>query len=163
MNAPRIDPMGSSPDNCGNATSVTYPMKLAPPVTPMVEGDAIVLRITPCRMQPDSDRHTPTSPPQRMRGKRKCQISRRAVEPSSTNSAWKTSGRSKCTVPMPTQISADSTLSTPKRAISGMRIRRRIVLLIAPSGTPSLPSGTAPIPLRSDAPAIPFASRSAPG
>ena len=50
----------------------------------MVEGEAMVLRITPCRIQPDSDRHTPTSPPHRMRGKRRCQISRRAVLSSAT-------------------------------------------------------------------------------
>ena len=162
-NAPRTDPTGRSDDSCGNATSVTYPTKLAPPVTPMVEGDAIVFRITPCKIQPDSDRHTPTSPPQSTRGKRRCQISSRAVESSSTNSARKISGSVKCTVPMPTQISADSALAAPKRAISGTRRRRQIVLLIAPSETPSLPSGTAPVLPRSDAPAIPSASRSAPG
>ena len=50
----------------------------------VVEGEAMVLRITPCKIQPESDRHTPTSPPHRMRGKRRCQISRRDVLSSAT-------------------------------------------------------------------------------
>lgn len=161
-NAPRIEPMGSSDDSCGNATSVTYPTKLAPPVTPMVEGEAMVLRITPCKIQPDSDRHTPTRPPQRTRGKRIFQISRRAVEPSSINNARKISGSVNCTVPMPTQMNTDSMLITPNRTINGTRKRLRIVLLITPSETPLLPPGTAPALLHSDAPAIPSAFQSVP-
>lgn len=92
-------------------------MKLAPPVTPMVEGEAIVLRITPCRIQPDSDRQIPTSPPTSTRGKRRFQIRRRAVLSSSTKSALATSETENFTLPMPVQIKIESTDSSPNRAM----------------------------------------------
>ena len=39
-----------------------YPMKLAPLVTPIVDGEARLLRMTPCRIHPARDRQIPTRP-----------------------------------------------------------------------------------------------------
>lgn len=120
-------------------------MKLAPPVTPMVEGEAIVLRITPCRIQPDSDRQIPTSPPTSTRGKRRFQIRRRAVLSSSTKSALATSETENFTLPMPVQIKIESTDSSPNRAMMPSRTvflfpeGETAVLLIFSAGTPPPP------------------------
>ena len=92
----------------------------------MVDGDAMVLRITPCRMQPESERQVPTSPPTSTRGKRRFHTSNRAMLPSSTNSAFITSGIGIFTLPMPVHISTERTESAPNTAMIISRETRRL-------------------------------------
>lgn len=81
----------------------------------------MVLRITPCSMQPESDRHTPTSPPASTRGKRRFHTIRRAMLPSSINSALATSEAENLTLPMPVHISTDKKDIMPNRVITIQR------------------------------------------
>ena len=66
--------IGNAWEYCGNAAKVRYPIKLAPLVTPIVDGEARWFRITPWRIHPASDKQTPTMPPQSIRGRRTFQI-----------------------------------------------------------------------------------------
>ena len=66
--APTIAPMGSIAAKLGKTTKLRYATKEAPPVTPMVVGEARLLRITACKIQPDKAKQRPTRPPVSIRG-----------------------------------------------------------------------------------------------
>ena len=56
--------------NCGSASITRMPASPPPADTPMMPGAASGLRITPCRIAPETARLPPTSAPRRMRGSR---------------------------------------------------------------------------------------------
>ena len=102
MNAPMIAAIGNCWLSSGRSTNVMYATKLAPPVTPIVEGDAISLRITPCKRQPERARQIPVIAAPSVRGKRTFQIKRRAGVFSLPKSPCIISLKENFTVPNPT-------------------------------------------------------------
>ena len=84
-------------------------MKEAPPVTPMVDGEAKLFLMTPCNMQPESDRHIPTKEAVSILGSLNSQMSSLSGLSSAVLSPFIISAREKFTVPKDRQINMDNT------------------------------------------------------